>query len=260
MTGLLKQALQNSPLYPIAKTIYRHTLKREYLATRAQLEAFYRSIVKPDALVFDVGANHGDFVDAYLHLGARVVAVEPHPECAAELHALYGRRRGFHLVQAALGAQPGEVQLFLGENGMDNVSTVSEDYRREAAKIPGLAVAGWTRSVAVKQDTLDALISAFGMPDFCKIDVEGYEIEVLKGLRRPLPHLQFEYQPWAIEKAVECARYLDNLGMRRFNATFAAGRADVPALLPEWQNLHGMIGLLRDASSRHLVGDVFAKQ
>lgn len=60
------------------------------------------------------------------------------------------------------------------------------------------------------------------MSDFCKMDVEGYEIEVLKGLRCPLPHLQFEYQPWAIEKAFECARHLDELGMRRFNATWMA--------------------------------------
>jgi hypothetical protein len=48
----------------------------------------------------------------------------------------------------------------------------------------------------VEVSTLDALIDSFGIPSFCKIDVEGYEYEVLKGLTQPIPSLSFEYAPW----------------------------------------------------------------
>ena len=37
------------------------------------------------------------------------------------------------------------------------------------------------------------MISRFGAPDFCKINVEGLELEVLRGLSRPVPALSFEY-------------------------------------------------------------------
>ena len=256
----LKQALIGTPLYPLAKGLYRHTLQRRYLAARGRLMAFYARLVQRGQLVFDVGANHGDFADAFLHLGARVVAVEPHPDCARELRSLYGGSRRFTLAECALGSEIGEAPLFLGENGMDNVSTLSEDYRREASKLPGLAVAGWNRSVLVRVDTLDRLIARHGIPDFCKIDVEGYEIEVLRGLRSPLPLLQFEYQPWSVEKAIECVDRLLTLGPYRFNLTASSDRDDAVALRPEWLDADGIKLLLRGSvAEARRVGDVFAR-
>lgn len=256
MSRVLKHALLKTPAYPFLKYLYRHTVRRDYLVARAGLEAFYRPLIREGNLVFDVGANHGDLSDAYLRLGARVVAIEPHPGCAVELKSLYGRNRRFELVQAALGAFQGEAELFLGENGMDNVSTVSADYIKEAGRVPGLAVAGWSRSVTVRQDTLDSLISKFGLPDFCKIDVEGYEIDVLAGVSQPLPLLQFEYQPWAIEKAVDCTRRLSQLGMSKFNITLSADRQTQPELRAEWIDAQSMIQLLRETANKY-VGDVF---
>src|SRR4051794_39578608 len=86
----LKEALRASPFYPLAKEIYRRTLNREYLQSRSQLMRFYGGLVGRGKVVFDVGANRGDFSDAFLRLGARVYAVEPHPVCTRELTALYG--------------------------------------------------------------------------------------------------------------------------------------------------------------------------
>ena len=43
--------------------------------------------------------------------------------------------------------------------------------------------------------TLDTLVAEYGEPAFCKIDVEGFEVEALKGLSRPLRALSFEYGP-----------------------------------------------------------------
>lgn len=257
MSKVLKNALMKTPLYSLAKSVYRHTIKREYLVSRTGLENFYRPLISPGALVFDVGANHGDFSDAYLRLGAKVVAVEPHPGCAEELRALYGGNRNFNLLAAALGAQVGEVKLFLGENGMDNVSTVSQDFIARGKNNPGLAGARWSESVVVQQRVLEDVIRTFGVPDFCKIDVEGYEFEVIKGLSQPLPLLQFEYQPWAIEEAVACADYLSQLGMRRFNITLCKDRAEKPILLPDWIDVDSMIGILRNDVRDAYVGDVF---
>ena len=60
----------------------------------------------------------------------------------------------------------------------------------------------WDRSVEVAVTTLDELIAAHGDPAFCKIDVEGFEADVLAGLSRPLRALSFEYLPPAHDAAL----------------------------------------------------------
>jgi FkbM family methyltransferase len=259
MRQALKEMLSKTKLYPLAKEVYRRTINRRYIRSRKQLMNFYAPLVNRAAVVFDVGANRGDFADAFLRLGSTVYAVEPHPVCIEELRALYGSDPRFTVLACALGGAPGEAKLFLGEQGMDNVSTLSEDYVRGARDIPGLAVAGWNESIMVPVETLDHLIAQFGIPDFCKIDVEGYEVEVLRGLHAPLPLVQFEYQPWSVEKAVECIDCLDALGDCRYNITMADSRDDEVALQPEWMDSRQLTALLRGrVAQTHRVGDIFA--
>src|SRR5947209_1610368 len=113
MRAALRSVISRTSYYPLVKEAYRHAVNRGYIRMRRQLMAFYGDLVPRTALVFDVGANRGDFTDAFLRLGANVHAVEPHPFCIEELKALYRRSPRFTLHSCALGAQPGEAQLFL---------------------------------------------------------------------------------------------------------------------------------------------------
>ena len=261
MRAALKNILRRTPLYGVAKELYRHTANRGQLHTRNQLIHFYGKLLGKGAVVFDVGANRGEFANAFLRLGAMVYAVEPHPVCIRELRALYRRNPRFKLLECALGAAPGEAQLYLGENGMDNMSTLSDDFRREVKEIPGLSLAGWNESVTVKVDTLDRLIGEYGIPDFCKMDVEGFDLEVLRGLSTPLPMLQFEYHPWAVEKAVQCVEYLSALGTYQFNVTMSQSRDESVELQPEWSDSGQTIALLRGrVIETQSLGDVLARR
>lgn len=254
------QVLSGSSVYPLAKFIYRHAFRREYFRTRAYMMSFYGALVEPGALVFDVGANRGDFSDAFLRLGSSVVAVEPHPFCAKELLALYGKNKRFSLEVCALGPSSGEMELYLGENGMDNVSTLSEEFREKAMHMPDLAHARLTKHITVKVATLDALIAKHGPPGFCKIDVEGFELQVLQGLTAALPLVQFEYQPWMIESALECVACLQRRGDYRFNLTASPSRSDHVALQPDWLTAEQMSHYLKDKiGGSELSGDIYAR-
>jgi FkbM family methyltransferase len=191
---------------------------------RAAMDRFYRRFVQPGDLVFDVGAHVGDRVAAFRRLGARVIAVEPQPALCATLKLLHGRDRGVTIEPHALGRAEGSVELRLN---LDNptVSTASPDFIRAAAGARGWEGEAWTRTTTVAMTTLDALIARHGTPAFIKIDVEGFEAEVLAGLSRPVAALSFEFT--TIQRAVAQAA-IDRcaaLGYACFNAALGESHA-----------------------------------
>src|SRR3990172_5141577 len=80
-----------------------------YYAKPFQLQRmarFYRDLIGPGDLCFDIGAHVGNRIAVWRRLGARVVAVEPQPSCLTLLRRLYGRDPGVTLVGEAVGAAP----------------------------------------------------------------------------------------------------------------------------------------------------------
>src|SRR5436190_20418915 len=73
----------------------------------------YRQFLQPGELGFDIGAHVGSRVRAWRKLGARVLAVEPQPDCLSVLRLLYGRARDVTIVPLAVGAQAGRATLSL---------------------------------------------------------------------------------------------------------------------------------------------------
>jgi FkbM family methyltransferase len=212
-------------------------------------------LVPPGGLCFDVGAHLGNRTRAWRSLGARVVAVEPHPDLLPLLRALFGRDPGVHIVGAALGAGEGEATL-LADPANPTVTTLSSEWIRELRDDAGFANIRWQPRQTVTVTTLDALIGAFGVPDFVKIDVEGFEAEVLGGLSAALPCLSFECLPVARERAYACLDRLEGLGDYRFN--WSPGESHRLAL-PDWTSPEGIRRLIRGLPAQAGSGDVYAR-
>ena len=159
--------------------------------------------MRPGDLVFDIGAHVGDRVAAFRRLGARIVAVEPQPALAKILRLFYGRDPKITIEQAAVGRQSGTIELNLN---IDNptVSTASTDFVAAAAQAPEWHGQAWPKRVRVPLTTIDALIARHGVPAFIKIDVEGFEAEVLAGLTQPAPALSFEFTLIQRDIALAC--------------------------------------------------------
>ncbi len=182
----------------------------------ARLQRLYSEFVASGSLCFDVGAHVGSRVRAWRALGARVVAVEPQVDFLFVLRALYGRDDDVTILATAVGARECRARLLVSER-TPTVTTLSQEWTHEVRQDPGFQRVRWRIGDAVQVTTLQALIEDYGVPAFVKIDVEGYEAEVLRGLEIAVTCLSFEYVPAARAVALECVQRLNSLGNYTYN-------------------------------------------
>jgi hypothetical protein len=114
----------------------------------------------------------------------------------------------------------------------------------------------WNERIPVTVTTLDALIAHYGLPAFCKIDVEGYELEVLKGLSQPIPALSFEYLPACLDTARHCIAHLASLGTYAFN--WSVGEAQC-LRSAAWLDAEAMYARLMTFTPAEGSGDIYAR-
>ncbi len=219
------------------------------------LTGMYAPFIKPGDLCFDIGAHLGDRVYAWSKLGARVIALEPNPSSMKWLRRWYGHRTNVVLVEQAVSAHPGTADLWISRL-TPSVSTLSQKWLNTVSNSPRFAGVRWNEQVQVTVTTLDALIAQYGRPAFCKIDVEGAELDVLNGLSDAIPALSFEYIPAMIETAVSCIARLSELGNYEYNWRVS----EFPRLRSHtWLESSEMISRLRNMSSEDDSGDVYAR-
>ncbi len=176
--------------------------------------ALYRQLLAPGDLVFDVGAHLGTRARVMRGCGARVVAFEPQPAFAAVLRRTLPR--DIVLVEAALGAAPAQADMAVSRRH-PTVSSLRPQLAQEAAGMPGFTHVRWDARAAVSVTTLDHMIAAHGLPRYVKIDVEGFEAEVLAGLSQPVPLLSVEYLPGLPQVSRDAIDRIAALGDYAFN-------------------------------------------
>jgi len=183
--------------------------------------SFITRFLREGMTVLDIGAHHGYYTllaSGRVGSSGRVVAFEPSPRerVRLERHVRLNNCTNVQIEQIALGASQGQAELFLVEG--------TEDY---CNSLRPPAVNAETRKVPVEVTTVDEFLSRTGLGgvDFIKLDVEGAELDVLKGASNLLRHpprpvfmievYDIRTQPWGY-RAYEIVQFLKKTGYQWF--------------------------------------------
>jgi FkbM family methyltransferase len=129
-------------------------------------------VLGPAPLIVDVGANVGQFANAakLFFPAAHVVSFEPDPDTCADLRVNTHVLRDVELHNIGLGDRDDVLRFYRHElSVMSSFSAQADDVARRRG------------STELPVRRLDAVLDSGDRPDLLKIDVEGFERQVLEG-------------------------------------------------------------------------------
>lgn len=212
----LYNRLKASCLYDLYWSVADSRMNKE----RSREVTFYRDLLQgfqDGDLIFDIGANHGHKSDIFLRVGARIVAVDPDEMNQEALKDKFLRyrwgKKPVIIVGKAVSDKCEVHKLWIDEPGSAK-NTLSQKWvetlRRDEVRFGHRL--NFAHHKNVESISLEELMVTYGDPFFVKIDVEGHEPHVLRGLKRPVPYLSFEVNlPEFRDEGLECINLLGDL-------------------------------------------------
>jgi FkbM family methyltransferase len=219
--SLIKQLIFRSPLTTGAARVGKAIIRR---FTKQVHDRDFEALASLDLkhkLSLDIGANTGQSAISILSVcpESRVLSLEPNPACAKPLSALsamFGSR--MEVLPFGAGETDAEMAFYVPtRNGRQLLEegTFSKDTLKESASVARIGIEGRDyeideiRSRVVRIDDLGLC------PAFVKIDVQGLELQVLKGMvetiRTDRPVIMLERG----ENEGVCTSFLENMGYSR---------------------------------------------
>ncbi len=166
---------------------------------------FYSKFIKPGDLCFDIGGNYGNKTETFWRLGADVISVEPQSFCVKKLNKRFLGINNVKILNVAVGKSNCQKRI-----NLCNESYSMATFSNKFISLKKHVGYHWSDYEIVNMLTLDKLIELYGVPKLCKIDVEGYELEVISGLSKKIEFISFEAHIEFIKEIEEIFNLLKN--------------------------------------------------
>jgi len=185
--------------------------------------------------------------------GVKVIAIEPQPLFAKFLRRFLPKK--ILVLEVAVGGSDAEAALAVSSLH-PTLASLRTDFVAQTSSAPGFEHVRWDSEQIVKMVTLDALIHVHGTPRYLKIDVEGFELEVLSGLATSIEIISVEYLPAFPSLTEAVLSRLTELGDYRFNAIVG----EKPEFLwDKWHDVSQVRSWLETLPKDARSGDLFAR-
>ena len=217
--------------------------------------AFYRSFLEPSTgsnkLAFDIGANKGNKIAALLELGFNVIALEPEINSLSTLKWRFAKDERVTIIEKGVSDKKGSTNIFISEprSGLNTMSEKWVDVLNHPDDNRWNKKVSYKNSYEVELTTLDDLIQQYGVPYFIKIDVEGYEENVIRGLSQNPAFLSFETNlPEFLNETIGCIHHLSGLSEKAiYNYSL-----DDKLESGKWLTAAEMIEKIKDKTMRYM--------
>lgn len=239
----------------VIKSSFKSKRERELIKKRRY---FYSQFFASDKDVyFDVGANYGNRIEPIIDKKIKIIAVEPQLQCIKFLKMKYGSK--ITIIPKGLGSIEETKTMYISK--AHTISSFSKEWIDATKESGRFSQYNWNIEQQIEMTTLDVLINSYGKPKFLKIDVEGFEFEVLKGLSHPIEFISFEYTiPERKESILECIDRIDKISnQNQVQFNYSRGES-MDWALDEWlssQQMKEEIELDRFTESGF--GDIYSK-
>jgi FkbM family methyltransferase len=175
--------------------------------------------------IYDIGANLGKFTEEILkqYIDCEIIMVEANPELVNILKNKFGSNERIKIVDKCLSDLDGiSTKFYICDT--NTISTASEKWTNSSR----FSTIGYREPIIVESISLDTLIEIYGDSDYIKIDVEGYEMVVIKGIRKYQGLIAFEWAEELKSEMLESIDHLTNIGYTKFYITYDDNYAFIP--------------------------------
>jgi FkbM family methyltransferase len=179
------------------------------------MKALYGSMVSAGDLCFDLGSHIGNRVDVLTSLGCKVVALEPHPFLASYLRRRFSANPDVVIDERAVNHSSGDATLHWSPRFL-SVSSIEPGWVDSLQALRSHNIA-FTESQTVRTTTIGELIREYGEPRYCKIDVEGSDLAVIRSMPIPISIVSFEHLPHRFDATAMSLAALSELADYRYN-------------------------------------------